>query len=55
MNCLNQIPVSGSVSGRPNLKYKAEELMNIMGGLSHPSELPLTYWEDSWNLGGVPA
>lgn len=22
-----------------------------MGGLSHPSELPLTHWEDSQNLG----
>lgn len=42
-NYFNQILVSDSVSEGPNLKHKAEELMNIGGwGLGHPSELPLT-------------
>lgn len=53
---------SGSVSEEPNLKHKAEELMNTGGvcrgcgagrteRLSKPSELPVTCQGDSWHLG----
>ena len=54
INYSYQILVSGSVSGGPDLKHQAEGLMNIVGRLSHPRELPLSCGEGSWNLGAVP-
>lgn len=54
INYSYQILVSGSVSGGPDLTHQAEGLMNIVGRLSHPRELPLSCGEGSWNLGAVP-